>query len=201
MTMLDDRDHGARSIAQDIRAAVGAATEYVSFDNLFSRLLIDHLGIVIRSPDGEGLLGINHYSVLYCPFADWSVAKTGDALGEWIFGEWSSKTVNKVLDTGEVISGTRVIVAQGHTVKSGNGTNVSLSRLAVGLIQATGSKSDGSPLYRGVHFVGAVSMAGLREVSGSIPERDFFSSITGFIQSRGDRIVPSFYPLKQGGSK
>lgn len=201
MATVEERDRGVRSIAQDIHAAVGTATEYVSYDNLFSRLLTEHLGIVIRTPDGEGLTGINNYSVLYCPFADWSEAKKGEALGEWIYGEWSSKTVDKVLDTGEVVSGTRVVVAQGHATKSGNGTSVSLSRLAVGLIQQVGTDGGGKPVYRGVHFVGAVSMAGLREVSGRIPERDFYSAITGFIQSRGDRIVPFFYPLKQGGSK
>ena len=84
-------------------------------------------------------------------------------------------------------------MAVGSAKRAGNGTVVSISRLAVGLVE------EDVGVMGAVHFLGAVNMAGLREVTSTCPEHEFYSCVTGFIATRGDKAVPAFYPLKGRG--
>lgn len=181
-----------RAIADLVRGQVDRAAELVVHESLFARLVVEHLGIASRLPDG-GLAGIGHYGVYYCPLAEWADAAASQAVGEWVYGEWSERKVQKPLETGGFLTGSRIVLALGRATKAGNGTAVSLQRLAVGLIEEAHGE------FHGIHFVGAVNMSGLRHVVGACPEEEFYSAVTGFINSRGDKAVPAFYPLKKGG--
>ena len=191
MTMAE-KFEDPRTIADVVRGQVNKAAELMVHESLFSRLVVEHLGIAARLPDG-GLAGIGCYGVFYCPLADWSEAKSSQAVGEWVYGEWSERTVQKPLETGGVLTGSRIVLALGRAKKAGNGTSVELQRLAVGLVEEQKGE------FHGIHFVGAVIMSGLKTVVSACPEEEFYSAITGFINSRGDRAVPAFYPLKKGG--
>lgn len=179
-----------RTFAEDIGEAVGGAADRVVHANLLTRLLIEHLGIVVQTPEGA-LLGKGHYAVFYCPAQDWSKASPNQTVGDWIYGEWSGeRTVEMPLETGALVSGSRVALAIGKAKKAGNGTEVVIDKLAVGLIESVGT------VDRVIRFVGAVNMSGLHQATSTCREADFFSAVTSFIHSRGNRVVPAFYPLK-----
>lgn len=184
----------ARSIAAQIMGQVDSVADQITHGSLFSRLILDRLGLAIREGDGV-LSGEGRYMVYYAPVEDWTTANQNQTIGEWVYGEWSTRPVEKVLDSGEVITGSRLVVALGRATKAGNGTGVSFSRVGVGLVQ----RAEGLPKF--VHFVAAVNMMGLRAVSGPCEEHEFYSSISGFITNRQDNITIAQYPLphKKGG--
>lgn len=182
------------SIAEEIRAQVDRAAELVVHDSLFSRLVVEHLGVAQRQPDGS-FAGINRYSVYYCPLTSWNEAKATQPIGEWVYGEWSDRPVQKPLESGGFLNGTRIILALGRARKAGNGTAVDLSQLAVGLVEESHGK------YAGIHFVGAVFMSNLRTVERQCPEDQFYSAVTGFIATRGRRAALSIADLPNRGGR
>lgn len=177
-----------------IEEAVSVAANIHAPSSLYSRLLHDHMGIITRMQDGS-LCGKGSYTVFYSPVVEWSGAAPNQMLGEWIYGEWSDRQIDKEADFGKVVSGSRVVLAQGKAVKSGNGTVIQMSCMGLGLVQSIGD------VDRAVHFIGAVVMSGQNTVVSHMPEREFYSAITGFITSRGDRATPLIYPLKSGGRR
>lgn len=188
--MMTDVKRDPRSIVEDIRRCMEQGQEVVVQSNLTERLLCERLALAVR--DAQGVLqGQGHFVVLYCPLREWAEAKASEAIGEWIYGEWSDKQVNKPLDTGEMLKGSRVVFGLGRVNKAGNGTQIALQQLAVGLIEEV----EKAP--RAVHFVGAVKMRGVREVLSSCPEDEFYAAVAGFIRNRGDRATPAYYPLKK----
>ena len=184
-----DRIQPSRSIAGLIGASVERAAERVVPASLFETLLTDKLALVTRTEDGA-LLGINQFVVFYAPLREWAEAKPSEVIGEWVYGEWSDRRVSKPLDTGLMVEGSRVVLALGRALRAGNGTAIGLYQVAVGLIE------DG-PGGAAAHFMGAANMSGLRDVSSSCPEQEFYAGVMSFIATRGDRAVPAFYPLKR----
>lgn len=180
------------SIGPVIEREVGRAAGMFSPSSLFSRLLFDHMGIITRTQD-DALSGKGNYTVFYCPIAEWSATADGHRLGDWIYGEWSDRRIEKETEFGETVSGSRVVLAKGKAMKAGNGTGVQLTHMGIGLVQPI----DG--VDRAVHFIGAVTMEGHNKVGLQIEVRQFYSVITGFISSRGDRATPMIHPLKSGG--
>lgn len=183
-----DRIDVNHSIAEDISAQVGRAAELVVHDSLFSRLVVEHLGVASRQPDGS-FQGMNRYTVFYSPLTNWSEAKPTQPIGEWVYGEWSSRPVQKPLQSGGFLSGTRIVLALGRARKAGNGTAVDLSQLAVGLVEESHGR------FAAIHFVGAVFMSNLRTVDRQCPEDQFYSAVTGFIATRGRRAAVSIADL------
>ncbi len=186
--MMNSERNDAHSIAQRIQGQIEPVVERISHSSLFSRLIVDRLGLVIREADGA-LGGIGRYLVYYAPAEDWASAHQNQSIGEWIYGEWSRKTVDKVLDSGEILTGTRLVVAQGSARKAGNGTGLSFSRVAVGLVQSMGD------VPKFIHFVAAVNMIGVRSPNGACEEHEFFSAISGFITKSQNNLTVAQYPL------
>jgi hypothetical protein len=182
----------SRSVSFDIRNLVDRTAELVVPAGLFETLMTDKLGVALRGEQGR-LEGKNHFVVFYAPLLEWAQAKQAEIIGDWVYGEWSDKIVTKALDGGGTVQGSRVVMAVGSAKRAGNGTVVSISRLAVGLVE------EDVGVMGAVHFLGAVNMAGLREVTSTCPEHEFYSCVTGFIATRGDKAVPAFYPLKGRG--
>ena len=180
---------GDRTLGGQVERAIRAVDETVLHANLFSRLLIEKVGVAVRTSDGS-LQGQGHYAVFYCPVDD---TASSVVVGEWVYGEWGDKTIQKPLESGAIVEGSRAILAMGQARKAGNSTEVAGSRLAVGLVEKRGAAGGA------VHFGGAVNLDGPRSVTGPLPEVDFYSAVTGFITLRQNRIVPGFYPLRKGG--
>lgn len=192
MAMANSAVREARSLGPVIEDSVGRAVGLFAPASLFSRLLFEHMGIVYRSQD-EGLCGKGNYTVFYSPIAEWSSVESGQKLGDWIYGEWSDRSIDMETDFGVTISGSRIVLAKGKAIKDGNATRVELSHLGVGLVQSI------DDVDQTIHFIGAIAMEPHNKPGRQMEIRQFYSAITGFINSRGDRATPMIYPLKSGG--
>lgn len=182
----------ARSIGPVIEDSVGRAAGLFAPSSLFSRLLFEHMGVITRTQENT-LCGKGNYTVFYSPIAEWSAVSSGQKIGDWIYGEWSDRPIDKETDFGVTVSGSRVVLAKGKAIKDGNGTRVELTHMGIGLVEPIGG------VDRAVHFIGSVTMEAHNKVGREIEVRQFYSAITGFINSRGDRATPMIYPLKSGG--
>jgi hypothetical protein len=182
----------ARSISWLIRGEVDPLVERVAHATMFSRLAIERMEIAWRRPDG-GLDGKGNFVVHYAPIEEWSAARSQETIGEWVYGEWSDKRIDKALESGGVVSGTRIVIAQGKAMKAGNGTGIAVYRLGVGLVENVGG------LDRFIHFVAAANMSGMRDVTSMCPEEEFYLALSGFIESRKEKMTAAIYPLKRGG--
>lgn len=194
--MLDDAVH--RAFALGLPDQMERALRELGVTCLFEHLVLDKLALATRTADA-GLAGQGHFTVFYSPVSKWKDAREMEAVGQWVYGEWSEKIVHHPLDSGAILSGSRIIVAKGLAKRAGNGTSVTLDKLALGLVRE-------AELTRGmierpmIHFVAAANMDG-QGVSSTCLEHDFFSAIMGFIHIHGDRAVPAIYPLKQGAAR
>ena len=184
----------SRNLALRLHAQIDPLVERAIPGTLFGRLVIDRLHQAARLSDGS-LAGMNTFNLHYSSFSDSQDARQGATIGEWVYSEWTSKRVSKVLDSGETLTGTRLVVALGSIRKAGNGTEIAFQRLGVGIVQEFHAEREGGQCLQTVSFVGAVNISGKTTPVSHCDEEEFFSGISGWISNREGNLSHGQYPV------
>ncbi len=185
---------GSGNLAFRLHAQIDPLVERAIPGTLFGRLVIDRLHQAARMSDGT-LSGMNTFNLHYSSFVDTQDAKQGATIGEWVYSEWTGKRVSKVLDSGETLTGTRLVVALGSIRKAGNGTEVAFQRLGVGMVQEFDTGKEGAERLQTVSFVGAVNISGRTTPVSHCDEEEFYSGISGWISNREGNLSHGQYPV------